>query len=101
VFVDGFFAESPDATVREFAEQYRRRYQTNPSLLAAQAYDAARVALEAVRGGATSGKGVREQLLKRQDLPTLGGPASFNAAGMLNRRVFVIQIKNGKLVQLN
>lgn len=101
VFVDGFFLDSPEAATREFVEQYRRRFQSSPSLIAAQAYDAARVALDALRGGATTGKAIREQLLKRQDLPTLGGPASFSAAGVLNRRVFVIQVKHGKLVQMN
>ncbi len=101
VFVDAFFVESPEAAIREFVDQYRRRYQAAPSLIAAQAYDAARVALEAVRSGAGTGKAVREQLAKRQDLPTLGGPAAFSAAGTLNRRVYVIQIKNGKLIQVN
>lgn len=101
VFVDAFFAESPEPAIREFVDQYRRRYQATPSLIAAQAYDAARVVLEAVRSGAGTGKAVRDQLATRQDLPTLGGPAAFGASGTLNRRVYVIQIKNVKLVQVN
>jgi ABC-type branched-subunit amino acid transport system substrate-binding protein len=101
VFVDGFFLDSPEQNVREFVDRYRKRYQSDPSLFAAQAYDATRVVLEAVRKGASTGQEVYEQLLKLQDLPTLTGPGAFGPGGALNRRLFVINVKNGKLVQLN
>lgn len=100
VFVDGWFQESQDQAMRDFVEQYRRKYQNNPTLFAAQAYDAARLALEAIRRGATNGKALREQLLKGQDLPSLGGVASFGPGGALERRIFLIQVKQGKLIQL-
>jgi len=38
--------------------------------------------------------------LKGQDLPSLGGLASFGPGGTLERRIFVIQVKQGKLIQL-
>ncbi|MET0514178.1 MAG: penicillin-binding protein activator [Nitrospiraceae bacterium] len=100
VFVDGFFADSPNPLVQDFVERYRRRYQSTPSLFAAQGYDAARVVLEAIRKGATSGEGVRDYLLLHHDLPTLGGPTDFSPEGTLNRHVFLIQVKQGKLVQI-
>ncbi|MES4786435.1 MAG: hypothetical protein C4294_12110, partial [Nitrospiraceae bacterium] len=100
-FVDGFFKDSPDQNVREFVDRYRKRYQSDPTLFAAQAFDAIGVVLEAIRKGAASSQGVYEQLLRLQDLPTLSGPASFGPGGTLNRRLFVIYVKNGKLVQLN
>jgi len=99
-FVDGFFLDSPDPNVQEFTERYQRRFQSNPSLFAAQAYDATRLVLEAIRKGATSGEEVRDQLMKLHDLPTLGGPTGFDPGGTLERRVFVIQVKKGKLVQV-
>ncbi len=101
VFVDAFFAENPEPASHEFVDLYRRRHQTAPTLIGAQAYDAGKVVLEAIRAGAGSGKAVREQLTKRQDFPILSGPAGFGPSGILGRRVYVIQIKNGKLVQLN
>lgn len=100
VFVDALFQDSPDPAVRDFTERYRRKYQSNPTAFAAQAYDAARLVVEAVKKGAASGKAVREQLLKSQDLPALGGPAAFGAGGALDRRVFLIQVRQGKLLQL-
>ena len=100
VFVDGFFADSPNPMVQEFVERYRRRYQSTPTLFAAQGYDAARLVLEALRKGATSGESVRDYLLLHHDLPTLAGPTDFSPEGTLNRRVFVIQVKQGKLIQV-
>lgn len=100
VFVDGFFLDSRDPTIQDFVEGYRRRYQSNPSLFSALAYDATRLVLEAIRKGAMSGRAVRDQLMTLQDLPTLGGPAAFGPGGILDRRVYLIQVKNGKFVQL-
>ena len=100
VFVDGFFVDSPNPSVQEFVERYRRRYQSAPSLFAAQGYDAAHLVVEALRKGATSGESIRDYLLLHHDLPTLAGPADFSPEGTLNRRVFLIQVKQGKLVQL-
>ena len=100
-FVDGFFLDSPDQNVREFVDRYRRKYQTDPSPFAAQSYDATRIVIEAIRKGATSGKALYDQLIETHDFPTLTGPAAFSPNGALNRRLYVIHVKNGRLIQLN
>jgi branched-chain amino acid transport system substrate-binding protein len=101
IFVDGFFLDSPDPAIREFVERYRRRYQANPTLFAAQAYDAARLVLEAVRHGATTGEAVREQLARGSD-PTVHGapPGPFGPTGVMTRRLFVLQVKQNRFIQL-
>lgn len=101
VFVDGFFADSPDTTVHDFVVRYRLRHQTDPTSFAAQAYDATRLALEAIKRGATTGRAVREVLANAPDLPALSGTAAFGANGTLNRRLYVIEIKKGKFVQVD
>lgn len=101
MFLDSFFLGSPDPAVREFVNRYRSRYQANPSSFAAQAYDATWMVLDAIRKGATSARKVRDQLLESQDLPSLGGPAAFGPGGILNRKLFLIQIKDGTFVQRN
>lgn len=100
VFVDGFFVDSGNPMVQDFVERYRRRYRTEPTLFAAQGYDAARLVWEALRRGATSGESVRDYLLLHHDLPSLGGPTGFSPEGTLNRRLFLIQVRQGKLIQL-
>ena len=100
VFVDGFFSDSASPVVQEFVERYRKRFQATPSLFAAQGYDAARLAVEAIKRGATTGEGVRDYLMMQHDLPSLSGPSGFSADGTLNRHVFLIQVKQGKFVPL-
>lgn len=100
VFVDGFFADSPNPAVQEFVERYRKRYQATPSLFAAQGYDAARLVVEAIRRGATTGEAVQDFLLMQHDLPTLSGPSGFSPDGTLNRHVFLIQVKQGRFVPM-
>ena len=101
VFVDGFFADSPDPTVHDFVVRYRLRHQTDPTSFAANAYDATRLVLEAVTRGATSGRTVHDQLTRSPDLPALSGPAAFGSNGTLDRKLFVIEIKKGKFVQVD
>lgn len=100
VFVDGFFAGSVDPSMQEFAERYRKRFQSEPSIFAAQAFDAASIVLEAIRKGATSGSAVHDYLASQQEVTTLAGPARFDSTGTLVRRVFVIGIRQRRLVQL-
>ncbi len=101
VFVDGFFLESHHPGVQEFVQRYQRRFQSNPSLFSMQGYDAARIVIEAVRKGASSGEAVQEYLSTQRDLPTLAGPASFGPEGTLQRPLFLLQVKQGKFVQLD
>lgn len=101
VFVDGFFVDSPMPTVQDFVARYKKRFHTNPTLFAIQGYDAAKLVLDAVRQGASSGESVHEQLLTQPDLSSLAGPAAFGPDGTLNRPLFLIQIKRGRFQQVN
>lgn len=101
IFVDGFFVDSPNPNVQDFVNRYKKRFQTNPTLFAMQGYDAAKLALEAIRKGASSGEAVRDYLMTQRDLPTMVGPASFGEDGTLNRPLFLIQVKHGRFTQLD
>jgi branched-chain amino acid transport system substrate-binding protein len=101
VFVDGFFAESPNPTVQDFVERYKKRFQSTPTLFAMQGYDAAKFVIEAIKKGATSGEAIRDYLTAQQDLPALGGPAAFAQDGTLNRPLFLIQVKRGRFTQVD
>ena len=101
VFVDGFFAESANAGVQDFVQRFQKRFQGTPTLFTMQGYDAAKLVLEAIRRGATSGEAVREFLTTQRDLPTLMGPAGFGAEGTLQRPLALLQVKHGKFVQLD
>jgi branched-chain amino acid transport system substrate-binding protein len=101
VFVDGFFIDSPAPAVQDFVDRYKKRFQTNPTLFAMQGYDAARLVIDAVHKGASSGEAVHDQLLTQPDLSSLAGPAAFGPDGTLNRPLFLMQIKRGRFLQVN
>jgi ABC-type branched-subunit amino acid transport system substrate-binding protein/predicted negative regulator of RcsB-dependent stress response len=101
VFVDGFYVDSPNPNVQDFVNRYKKRFQTTPTLFAMQGYDAAKLVLEAIRRGATSGEAVREYFMTQRDLPTMLGPTSFGPDGMLSRPLFLIQVKRGRFTQVD
>jgi ABC-type branched-subunit amino acid transport system substrate-binding protein len=100
-FVDGFFVDSPNPAVQEFVQRYHKRFQSTPSLFTMQGYDAARVVIEGIRHGATSGEALQDFLMTQRNLPTLAGPAGFGPDGTLHRSLFLLQVKQGKFVQLD
>jgi ABC-type branched-subunit amino acid transport system substrate-binding protein len=101
VFVDGFFAGSADPAVRAFTQAYRSRYQAEPTLLAAQGYDAARLVLAALRAGADSGEKVHAYLAALKEFRGATGYASMSPEGELVRTLFFIQVKNGRFVEIH
>jgi len=101
VFVDGFFVDSPTPAVQDFVGRYKSRFQTDPTVFAAQGYDAAKLVIDAVHKGASSGEAVHNQLLIQPDLSSLAGPAAFGPDGTLNRPLFLMQIKRGRFLQVN
>lgn len=100
-FVDGFFVDSPNPAVQDFVQRYQKRFQTTPSLFTIQGYDAARAVIEGIRSGADSGEAIQEFLMTQRNLPTLAGPAGFGPDGTLHRPLFLLQVKQGKFIQLN
>jgi len=100
-FGDALFLQSTDPEVQEFIRKYRTQFHLDPSIFAVQAYDAMRVVLDTISHGATTGQEVRDQLFIRHDFPTLGGLTSFGEGGVLDRKVYMIQVANGRFVQIN
>ena len=96
VFADSFSMDSPDPAVRNFVERYVKRFQQPPSGFAAQAFEATKLVLDAILKGATTGRALRESLKNTKNAPGLVGPLTMTAAGNLERRYAIIQVKNGK-----
>lgn len=100
LFGDALFLQSDEPDVQRFVAEYRKRFQTDPSIFAGQAYDAMRIILEAISREATTGTEI-QQHFAQYDLPTLGGMTRFGEGGILNRKVYMIQIRRGQFIQAN
>jgi ABC-type branched-subunit amino acid transport system substrate-binding protein/predicted negative regulator of RcsB-dependent stress response len=98
LFADSFFVDSPDPAVRNFVERYMKRFQEPPSAFAAQAYESARLVLDAIHKGATTGRALRDTLKNVRHAPGFVGPLTMSPAGSLERRYALIQVTGGKFV---
>jgi ABC-type branched-subunit amino acid transport system substrate-binding protein/outer membrane protein assembly factor BamD (BamD/ComL family) len=101
IFVDGFFPGSTEPQVQSFVERYRNRFEEEPTLLAAQGYDAVSLVLRALQQGAVTGEAVRDFLGRVRNFSGVTGPITYTPDGDLAKRLYVIQAKDGKFVQLN
>lgn len=100
-FIDGFFAGSPDPMVRKFVGQYRAKFQQEPDLFAAQAFDAARLVLATLEGGALTPRDVKAALAKTKDFQGVSGLVSEIRDGEVLKKPILIQVQKGKLVQVD
>jgi ABC-type branched-subunit amino acid transport system substrate-binding protein/predicted negative regulator of RcsB-dependent stress response len=98
IFVDAFFPHSPDPVVQQFVKQFRARYQDDPDVFAAQAYDATALVIQAIKAGGTTGERVRDELTKINGYHGVSGVTGFGPQGEAQRRLSWIQIKNGRFV---
>ena len=101
ILVDRFFEGSTDPIVRNFVSRYRAKYQESPDLFAAQAYDCVQMILLALKGGATRRDQIRDYLTQVREFHGASGITTFHPSGQVEKRLFVIQVKNGKFVQVN
>ncbi len=98
-FVTGFYVDSSKNEVKKFVEDYLKKYAKRPDLLAAQAYDAARLLLSAL-ANSSDRENIHNQLMQIKDFEGVSGKTTFGGHGEPEKVVPVIQIKDGKYNQV-
>ena len=102
VFVSGFYRFSPYPFVREFVDRYFERYGTEPSLLTAQGFDVANIVLSLLKNPSfTTRESLRLALSQLQNYPGVTGATGFTPSGEAEKVLYLLQVKQGALVQLN
>ncbi|MGE4343198.1 MAG: penicillin-binding protein activator [Geoalkalibacter sp.] len=102
VFVDGFFAGSPDPIVREFVALYRETHGQEPSILEAQAFDTAGLLLYLLgRPDVDSREDLRRALASVRNYPGVTGTLSVDDRGEILRELFLIRVEQGAFVQID
>ncbi|MEK7285774.1 MAG: ABC transporter substrate-binding protein [Nitrospirota bacterium] len=101
VFVDGFFQESQNPVIQSFVQAYKEQFQQDPNLFAAQAYDSANMIFEAIKQGANTPSKVTAAIAKTEGLEGVSGFISEMKDGEAIKKPFLLQIRKGKLVQVN
>jgi len=100
ILAEPFDPASPDPIVREFVERYRDEFGEEPDVFAAQAYDAAILALAQLAGGGTSREAVRAGLSTVREAPGVAGATTIAPDGNGQKRAFLIGVVDGTLAPI-
>jgi ABC-type branched-subunit amino acid transport system substrate-binding protein len=99
-FTSSFDASHPAPLVQEFDRRYLGAFGEEPTVFAAQGFDAANlVALQLARG-ASGREGLRRSLLDMPLYPGVSGPTTFDPDGNARKRPFLLGVESGGLVSL-
>lgn len=102
VFTDSFFLNSSYPFVQEFVAEFFRLYGEEPTILEAQGYDVAGILLTLLNDSAiTDREALRRALSQLQNFPGVTGATRFDPTGEADKVLFLLQIQNGTIVQIN
>jgi len=102
LFVDGFFRHSPYPFVKEFADTYFATYGEDPTILEAQGYDVAGILLTLLNDPRTNSRaGLRWALAQMPFFPGITGATRFDYQGEAVKTLYLLQVKDGVITQLN
>jgi len=98
-FSNHYSTSDPTPRVQEYIKAYQAKYTAQPDSLAALGYDAAMVAIEAIRrAGTTNGPKVRDEIAKTKDHPGIAGTISLDEKRNAVKPAVILQVKEGKAV---
>jgi branched-chain amino acid transport system substrate-binding protein len=98
-FSNHYSPDSKELVVQTFVKNYQKKYGTTPDALAALAYDAAKLLLDAInRAGSTDSSKIRDALAATKGFRGVTGVITFDANRNPIKSAVIIEIKGGKQV---
>ncbi len=102
VFTDGFFHHSSYPFVQEFVKRYFSQFGEEPTILEAQGYDIAGILLTLLNDSRVrSREDLRRAMAQLQDYPGVTGATRFDYLGEAEKILFLLQVQNSTIVQIN
>jgi branched-chain amino acid transport system substrate-binding protein len=96
-FSNHYALDNPDPLLKAFAERYQKQYGSLPDSVAALAYDATKLAVDAMkRAPDLSGPALREAIAATKDFPGVAGKITINANRDAEKQAVVLKVENGK-----
>ncbi|WP_163994689.1 ABC transporter substrate-binding protein [Pyxidicoccus caerfyrddinensis] len=96
-FSNHYSPDNPDPRVQKFISEYKAAYGGVPDALAALGYDAARVAIEALkRAKDLSGPAVRDAIAQTKDFPGVAGTITLDDKRNAVKSAVVLKVGDGK-----
>lgn len=101
VFIDGFFKDSLNPRIQKFVEEFRNAFESDPSTLEAQAYDAADLCVRVMTETEIfSHHQMRDGLMDLMGFDGISGLTSFDFEGKPNKIPFILTVRKGKIQEI-
>jgi ABC-type branched-subunit amino acid transport system substrate-binding protein len=102
IFTDGFFRHSPYPFIQEFVANYFELYGEEPTVLDAQGYDIGGILLHLFTAfNIRTREDLRRELSTVQNYPGVTGATGFDFTGEADKILFLLQVQDGAIVQIN
>jgi branched-chain amino acid transport system substrate-binding protein len=96
-FSNHYSVENPDPVLKEFLAKYQKAYKGVPDSVAALAYDAAKLAIDAMkRAPDLSGPALRDAIAATKDFTGVAGTINLDANRDAVKQAVVLKVANGK-----
>jgi branched-chain amino acid transport system substrate-binding protein len=92
-----YSVDNPDPRVQEFISRYKVAYGAVPDSVAALAYDAARLAIDAMkRAPNLSGAAIRDAIASTKDFPGVAGTINLDENRDAVKQAVILEVQDGK-----
>ncbi|MFZ5647927.1 MAG: ABC transporter substrate-binding protein [Bacillota bacterium] len=96
-FTNHYSADDPSPAVKEFVSAYKAKYGSTPDALAALAYDAASLLMNAIKTANTKDPvKIKEAMQNTKDYQVVSGKITFDKDGNPIKPATILQVKDGK-----
>lgn len=99
LFTSGFYNGTKDPLAAEFVRKYEAAYGSKPDMFAANAYDSARIIIEAIQAVGPNRAAVRDWIANVKDFPGVTGLTTFAENGDAVKPLYILRVENGQFVQ--
>lgn len=94
------FPKAPEGlVVQEFKEQFKKKYNKEPSLLCDAGYDAANLVISAYQKGAKSSDEIRKVFAELKSFQGASGEITFDSKGDVHKPMILKSVSNGSFVE--
>lgn len=101
IFTAGFFTDDPSENAQNFVKAYEEKFNSEPDMFAAQAYDAAMILLTALQNSdGVSGQAHQQAMLNIKDFPGITGSTSFTDDGDAIKDIIILKVQDGKFTKI-
>lgn len=102
VFVDGFFAKSPNPLVREFVKNFEKTFDESPELWEAQAFDVAHLLVSLLsEESIQTREDLKNRLLSLSDMSGVTGEATLSETHDVKKSLFLLTVQKGEIIPLS